>query len=116
MGADRWGNTSLASCELEDQPLNADDFVISADEKTSIQARRRCHATTPPGPHQPMRVEHEYERKGAWAYLAALDVHRARLFGRCERTTGIKPFGRLVKQVMTTQGHTARCRLPSARG
>jgi DDE superfamily endonuclease len=86
----------------EGQPLNADDFVISADEKTSIQARRRCHATTPPGAHQPMRVEHEYERKGAWAYLAALDVHRARLFGRCERTTGIKPFGRLVKQVMTS--------------
>ena len=48
----------------EGQPLNADDFVISADEKTSIQARRRCHATTPPESHQPMRVEHEYERGG----------------------------------------------------
>jgi len=23
-----------------------------------------------------MRVEHEYTRLGAWAYLAALDVHR----------------------------------------
>jgi hypothetical protein len=34
------------------QPLTADDYVISADEKTSIQARRRCHPTTPPGPHQ----------------------------------------------------------------
>jgi transposase len=30
-----------------------------------------------------------------------LDVHGARLFGRCEQTTGIVPFGRLVKQVMT---------------
>ena len=48
-----------------------------------------------------MRVEHEYDRKGAWAYLAALDVHQARLFGRCERKTGIKPFGRLVRQVMS---------------
>jgi hypothetical protein len=85
----------------EGQPLRADEFVISADEKTSIQARRRRHPTTPPSPHEPMRVEHEYERKGAWAYLAALDVHRARLFGRCERKTGIKPFGRLVRQVMT---------------
>ena len=28
-------------------------------------------------------------------------MHHARLFGRCERTTGIAPFGRLVKQVMT---------------
>jgi hypothetical protein len=48
-----------------------------------------------------MKVEHEYERAGAWAYLAALDVHHARLFGRCEATTGIDPFDRLVEQVMT---------------
>lgn len=81
--------------------LDADEFVISADEKTSIQARIRLHPSTPPRPRQPMRVEHEYTRGGAWAYLAALDVHRATLFGRCERTTGIEPFQRLVTQVMT---------------
>ncbi len=46
-------------------------------------------------------MEHEYERGGAWAYLAAWDVHRAKLFGRCEPTTGIEPFQRLVAQVMT---------------
>ncbi|MGH7178971.1 MAG: transposase [Tepidisphaeraceae bacterium] len=84
----------------EGQPLAADDFVISADEKTSIQARRRCHPTLPPVPGTVMKVEHEYERAGACAYLAALDVHHARLFGRCEPTTGIVPFDRLVKQVM----------------
>ena len=50
-----------------------------------------------------MRIEHEYERGGALAYLAAWDVHRARLFGRCEPTTGIEPFGRLVAQVMTVE-------------
>jgi len=48
-----------------------------------------------------MRVEHEYVRRGAWAYLAALDVHRAKLFGRCDMTTGVAPFDRLVTQVMT---------------
>lgn len=47
-----------------------------------------------------MRVEHEYQRAGAWAYLAALDVHRAKVFDRCEPTTGIALFGRLVDQVM----------------
>ena len=83
------------------QPLTADDFVLSADEKTSIQARLRTHPSTPPHAGQSMRVEHEYARGGAWAYLAALDVHRAKLFGRCERTTGIAPFDRLVGQVMT---------------
>jgi hypothetical protein len=74
--------------------------VLSTDEKTSIQARRRCHPTLPPAPGVAMRVEHEYQRCGAWAYLAALDVHRAKVFGRCEPKTGIAPFERLVDQVM----------------
>jgi len=84
----------------EGQPLGADDYVISADEKTSIQARIRLHPTLPPEPKQAMRVEFEYERGGALAYLAAWDVRRAKVFGRCESTTGIEPFGRLVQQVM----------------
>ena len=86
----------------EGQPLEDDEFVMSADEKTSIQARQRIHPTAPPQPGCPMRVEHEYERRGAWAYLAALDVHRAHVVGRCEATTGIQPFRRLVEQVMAT--------------
>jgi hypothetical protein len=48
-----------------------------------------------------MHVEHEYFRCGAWTYIAALDVHRARVFGRCETKNGIAPFDRLVEQVMT---------------
>lgn len=84
-----------------DKALKDDEFVISADEKTSIQARRRKHPTEPPRPRRLMRVEHEYERCGAWAYIAALDVHHARIFGRCETTTGVAPFQRLVEQVMT---------------
>ena len=83
------------------QPLLDDEFVISADEKTSIQARRRRHISLPPKPRLAMKVEHEYTRCGAWAYIAALDVHRARVFGRCERRAGIDPFDRLVDQVMT---------------
>jgi hypothetical protein len=85
----------------EGQPLRDDEFVLSTDEKTSIQARARLHATPPTQPHSAMKVEQEYERCGAWAYLAALDVHRAKLFGRCEQKTGIAPFGRLLAQVMT---------------
>jgi hypothetical protein len=84
----------------EGQPLGADDYVISADEKTSIQARIRLHPTLPPEPKQAMRVEFEYERGGALVYLAAWDVRQAKVFGRCESTTGIEPFGRLVQQVM----------------
>ena len=71
--------------------LGPNDFVICADEKTSIQARCRCHPTLPPGRARTMRVEHEYERGGALAYLAAWDVHRGQVIGRCEDTTGIEP-------------------------
>ncbi|PIV63313.1 MAG: IS630 family transposase, partial [bacterium (Candidatus Ratteibacteria) CG01_land_8_20_14_3_00_40_19] len=87
--------------QWEGQSLGENDYVISADEKTSIQARIRKHLTSPPSLGEPMRVEHEYIRGGAWAYLAAWDVHRARIFGRCEAKTGIKPFNQLVKQVMS---------------
>jgi hypothetical protein len=48
---------------------------------------------------------------GALAYLAAWDVHQARLFGRCEATTGIDPFGRLVTQVMTTEPYASARRV-----
>lgn len=85
------------------QPLGPRDYVVSTDEKTSIQARKRKAEVLPPCPGIPMRVEHEYERKGALAYLAAWDVHRAKIFGRCEQKTGIAPFERLVEQVMNQE-------------
>lgn len=83
--------------------LAGDEYVICADEKTSIQARIRRHHTDPPKPGKCMRVEHEYERGGALVYLAAWDVRRAKVFGRCEAHNGIEPFGRLVDQVMGQQ-------------
>lgn len=95
----------------EGEPLGPDDFVISADEKTSIQARSRKHAPLPSVPGEPMRVEHEYARKGALAYLAAWDVRRAELFGRCEAATGIKPFERLVAQVMSEEPYSTASRV-----
>ena len=81
----------LYARRFQGRRLERGEFVVSADEKTSIQARCRCHPTLPPGVARTMRVEHEYERGGALAYLAAWDVHQARLFGRCEPTTGIAP-------------------------
>ncbi|MGH8480122.1 MAG: hypothetical protein ACREXK_11215 [Gammaproteobacteria bacterium] len=73
---------------------------VLADEKTSVQARRRRHRTLPTRPAMPMKVEHEYTRCGAWAYLAALDVHRGKVFGRCEKNSGTAAFDRLVAHVM----------------
>ena len=78
------------------RPLGNRDYIISADEKTSIQARKRKHDTLGPKPGQAMRIENEYKRKGAWTYLAAWDTRRAKIFGRCEEKNGIAPFDRLV--------------------
>ena len=91
--------------------LGKRDYVISADEKTSIQARFRCHPTLTPASTRDMRVEHEYDRGGAHAYLAGWDVHRAKIFGRCEPTTGIEPFARLVEQVMNTEPYASARRV-----
>ena len=92
-------------------PLGSNDYVICADEKTSIQARCRCHPTLPPGKARAMRVEHDYRRGGALAYLAAWDVHRGQVTGRCEHTTGIAPFSRLAEQVMTTEPYASADRV-----
>jgi transposase len=93
------------------EPLGANDYVICADEKTSIQARCRCHPTLPPGKARAMRVQHDYRRGGALAYLAAWDVHRGQVTGRCEHTTGITPFSRLAEQVMTTEPYASADRV-----
>jgi hypothetical protein len=58
-----------------------------------------------------MRIEHEYERRGALAYLAAWDVHRAKLFGHCEPKNGIEPFGRLVERVMSVEPYASADRV-----
>ena len=95
----------------EGKPLGCRDYIISSDEKTSIQARIRCHATLPTAPGRPMRVEHEYQRGGALQYLAAWDVRHGRVLGRCEAKTGIESFGRLVDQVMRTQPYRSASRV-----
>jgi len=80
--------------------LDANDSILSADEKTRRQARRRCHPSLGPAPGRQRRVEHEYDRGGARPYLAAWDVQRGVVIGRCEAHTGIAPLSRLVTQVM----------------
>lgn len=96
---------------FEGRRLHPGDCVISADEKPSIQARARIHESLPPGPGEPGRLEHEYERMGALCYLAAWDVRRARIFGRCEERSGIEPFGRLVEQVMKKEPYASAQRV-----
>ena len=95
----------------EGAPLLSTDYVISTDEKTSIQARGRKHATLAPRPGRPMRVEHEYKRLGAWTYLAAWDVPRAKVYGRCVPKMGIAAFDALVEQVMSQEPYRSATRV-----
>jgi DDE superfamily endonuclease len=95
----------------EGQALGPKDFVLSSDEKTSIQARRRCHAETPPRRSRRRRIEPEYQRMGALQYLAAWDVRRGMVIGRCEAKTGIEPFGRLVDQILDQEPYSEAERL-----
>jgi transposase len=97
----RWGG----------EPLGPDDYVISADEKSQLQALRRRHPGLPTAPGRARRVEFEYRRGGTLAYLAAWDVHHARLFDRVEQTTGIIPFARLVDQVMNVEPYASARRV-----
>jgi hypothetical protein len=85
--------------------------VLSADEKSQLQVLSRGHRGLPPAPRRAGRYEFEYERHGTVAYLAACDVHRARLMGRVEPTTGIAPFSALVSQVMTAEPYASARRV-----
>ena len=87
--------------QWQGQSLGPNEYIISADEKTSIQARRRLAQSIAPKPRRAGRIEHEYERKGALAYLAAWDVRCAKVFGICRQSTGIESFHELVDLGMT---------------
>jgi hypothetical protein len=93
------------------KPLGPKDHILRADEKTSIQARLRCHPALPPAPGRSARMENAYEHGGALPYLAAWDVRRGYVMGRCEPTTGIEPFGRLVYQVLAQAPYRSGKRL-----
>jgi transposase len=95
----------------EGKRLGPNDYVISADEKSQLQALSRCHPSLAAGPRRPMRVEFEYERRGTLAYFGAYDVHHARLIGTIAPTTGITPFAELVRRVMTTEPYASARRV-----
>jgi len=97
--------------QWQGRALRDDEYVISADEKSQLQALRRRHPDLPPGPGRVRRQEFEYRRGGTLAYLAAYDVHAGKVMGRCAPTTGIEPFTALVQQVMTTEPYASARRV-----
>jgi transposase len=102
----------LYARSFDGEPLGAEEYVLSADEKPGVQARERIHPSWPPQPgRQPMLVESEYRRHGTLAYLAAYDVHRAQVIGHCAPSTGIAPFTALAAKVMTREPYASARRV-----
>jgi len=93
------------------KPLRSNEYVICADEKTSIQARCRRASTNAPKPGRAGRIEHEYQRKGALAYLAAWDAGRGAIFGLCRTANGIASFRDLVDLVMSQKPYRSARRV-----
>jgi hypothetical protein len=95
----------------EGKPLGSIDFIISSDEKTSIQARHRLQSITASTTGHYGRVEFEYERMGALAYMAAWDVRQAKIFGLCKTSTGIDSYRDLVHLVMSQEPYRSADRV-----
>jgi len=68
--------------ELYTRELQPHERVICLDEKTSLQPRPRKAPTLPPQEKTPIRIEHEYERKGALNLFAAFDTRTGQVWGQ----------------------------------
>lgn len=86
-------------------------MLVSADEKSQLQALSRRHQSLPAADGRIARVEFEYRRGGTLAYLGAYDVHRAQLMGAVAPTTSIVPFHDLLSRVMTTEPYASARRV-----
>jgi transposase len=67
---------------LYTRKLKRHEMVVCLDEKTSLQPRPRKAPTRPAKPQSVMKVEHEYERKGALNLFAAFDTRSGKVWGQ----------------------------------
>jgi len=65
---------------LYTRPLGVGEMVLCVDEKTSLQPRTRTAPTLAAQPGQPVRVEHEYTRKGALNLFAGFDTRTGKVY------------------------------------
>lgn len=65
---------------LYTRPLEVWERVLCVDEKTSLQPRTRTASTLAAQPGHPVRVEHEYTRKGALNLCAGFDTRTGTVY------------------------------------
>lgn len=94
---DAFRQTVLQLCDLYTRALMSHERVLCLDEKTSLQPRTRTRQTLPAQPGGvPVRVEHEYQRKGALNLLAAFDTRSGQVMGICRRRKRQREFIELL--------------------
>ena len=87
-------------------PATSHNGRLHIRRRTQLQALQRRHRDPAAGPGRDPTGRVRVRRGGTLAYLAALDVHHARVIGTIADTTGIVPFAELVTQVMSTEPPT----------
>lgn len=75
-------------------------WVVCADEKTSIQARRGLHAPVPAVAKHPVHVAPRYQRQGAGQLFAALSVADGRVSGCTRRRKCLVDFQAFILEVL----------------
>jgi transposase len=85
--------------DLYTRPLESHEVVLCADEKTSLQPRTRRSPTLPAKPDLPVRVEHEYQRKGALNLFAAFDTRTGKVYGYTAERKRQKEFIEFLEQL-----------------
>ena len=105
-------------CDLYTRVLAAHEVVLCVDEKTSLQPRTRKAPTRPALPGQPVRVEHEYERKGALNLFAAFDTRTGRppVFSPLGRAAPGQDGVRATRRVRPLAGQVGLPRIGAATG
>lgn len=97
---DRFRETVRNICDLYTRTLGAHERVLSLDEKTSLQPRTRTSPNRPSRPpNQPVRVEHEYVRKGALNLFAAFDTRSGEVIGVLRRRKRQVEFIELLEAI-----------------
>lgn len=79
--------------------LAQDEIVLSVDEKTSIQARKR-DSYRPAGAGEPAHVEHTYKRTGFVHLFAALNVATGKVFGQVTQTKTFSAFSQFLADLV----------------
>lgn len=86
-------------CALYTRKLAPHEMVLCVDEKTSLQPRTRKSPTLAAQPGMPVRVEHEYERKGALNLFAAFDTRTGTVYAHTAERKRQKEFMEFLEQL-----------------